>query len=32
MGTMAEGGDEALRPVSDGENTRVGEGSMGTVV
>lgn len=32
MGTMAEGGDEALRPISDGENTRVGEGSMGTVV
>ena len=32
MGPMAEGGNEALRPIPDGENTRAGEGSMGTVV
>lgn len=32
MGPMAEGGNEALRTIPDGENTRVGEGSMKTVV
>ena len=32
MGPMAEGSNEPLRPTPDGENTRIGEGSMGTVV